>query len=273
MFYNATSKQGKLKKDGSRHTPEFHTFMIRFSETRPLFDFLDCGTGRERADVKLQENFDLFISNPYCCAAFLAICYDNGFVRMLEPYQEIDAVQNKIILIKAGQTAWEFSRLPFEQVEFPTVFKTHYSDKIGLLKAPPGLYGNVTTESTATTPRFPGITSRFSTTFILGLTRGSTLLSGPYGVHDVSSTTKTQDESVRPSQPNTPSVPETSKKIANLQRVIQEKQKIVAKNDLKAKVRNKQLRLIRDLQAGVQRLQDSTDLRQPLPDVASGGVD
>ncbi len=96
-----------------------------------MFDFIDCGGGKERADSKIRQNFELFVSNPYCSAVFLAVCYDNGFVRMLEPYQSMCMpLRNKIVLVRAGQTAPEFAKLPFEFVEFPTVFREQYSFKI-----------------------------------------------------------------------------------------------------------------------------------------------
>ena len=135
VFFNASSHQGKLGKDGLRNTPALHTFMIQFSETHPLFDFLDCGSGRERADSKIKQNFELFIDNPYCRAMFLAVCYDGGFVRMLEPYQHSDDAVTKVVLIKAGQVAPGFTSVPlFRFAEFKSVFREQYSLKIGSIE-------------------------------------------------------------------------------------------------------------------------------------------
>jgi hypothetical protein len=132
VFFNAASAWGKLGKDGIRGTAACHAFMIQFSETYPLFDFLDCGSGKERADTKIRQNFELFIDNPYCRAVFLAVCYDGGFVRMLEPYQYSEDALNKIVLIKAGQVAPGFLSVPrFKFTEFTSVFHEQYSLKIG----------------------------------------------------------------------------------------------------------------------------------------------
>ena len=132
IFFNASSQRGKLGKDGLRGTPAVHTFMIQFSETHPLFDFLDSGSGRERADTKLKQNFELFIDNPYCRGMFLAVCYDAGFVRMLEPYQHLKDALDKIVLIKAGKVAPGFLSVPlFRFTEFPSVFQELYSIKVG----------------------------------------------------------------------------------------------------------------------------------------------
>jgi hypothetical protein len=137
IFFNASSQRGKLGKDGLRGTPAFHTFMIQFSETHPLFDFLDCGRGRERADSKIKQNFELFIDNPYCRAMFLAVCYDGGFVRMLEPYQYSEDAVSKIVLIKAGQVAPAFTSVPlFKFTEFKSVFQELCSLKIGPIGNP-----------------------------------------------------------------------------------------------------------------------------------------
>ena len=131
IFVNAVSKQGKLTKGGLRGTPAVYDYMAQFSQVHPLFDFIDCGGGKERADSKIGQNFEFFVSNPYCSRVFLAVCYDNGFVRMLEPYQSMSPVlQNKIVLVKAGQTALEFDKLPFELVDFPSVFKERYALKL-----------------------------------------------------------------------------------------------------------------------------------------------
>lgn len=132
VFFNASSTHGKLGKDGIRGTAAGHAFMIQFSETHPLFDFLDCGSGKERADTKIRQNFELFVDNPYCRAVFLAVCYDGGFVRMLEPYQHSEDALNKIVLVKAGQVAPGFLSVPrFQFTEFSSVFHKLYSLKIG----------------------------------------------------------------------------------------------------------------------------------------------
>jgi hypothetical protein len=132
VFFNAGSHRGKLGKDGLRGTAAGHEFIIQFSETHPLFDFLDCGSGKERADTKIRQNFELFIDNPYCRAMLLAVCYDGGFVRMLEPYQHSEDALNKICLIKAGQVAPGFLSVPrFKFTEFTSVFHELYSLKVG----------------------------------------------------------------------------------------------------------------------------------------------
>lgn len=100
---------------------DMNTFRRQFTEADPLFDFFDCGTGKERADVKIKENFHLFLSNPYCEHLFLATCTDNGFARMLEPYRYND-VRDKITMVRAGYVCREIANLNLSSVAWPDVF-------------------------------------------------------------------------------------------------------------------------------------------------------
>lgn len=63
VFYNGKSKLPYPRKDGTVHKSVFESFMHKFSETQPLFDFLDCGQGKERADSKIRGRLDETISH------------------------------------------------------------------------------------------------------------------------------------------------------------------------------------------------------------------
>ena len=140
IFFNGKSKVEKKSRPQQRTTSQ--EFVIKFSEADPLFDFLDCGSGKERADSKIRgevyhscictilmrttENFNLYVSNPYCFKTFLAICNDNGYVRMLEPYQNLELARSKIVLISNGLVEREYANLPFSLQEFPSVFRPRH---------------------------------------------------------------------------------------------------------------------------------------------------
>jgi hypothetical protein len=96
-------------------------FRRQFTEALPLFDFFDCGSGKERADYKIKDNFQLYLSNPSCQHIFLATCTDNGFARMLEPYRYHE-VKNKITLVSQGYMLREIEVLGFETIEWPDIF-------------------------------------------------------------------------------------------------------------------------------------------------------
>ena len=58
IFFNGRSSLGErvAPKAGkyARQYSKMEEAMIRFAETQPLFDFIDCGGGKERADSKIQ---------------------------------------------------------------------------------------------------------------------------------------------------------------------------------------------------------------------------
>ena len=106
-------------------------FVQAFVESHPLLDFIDCGTGKERADHKIHENFELFLADPTCKAVFLAVCNDNGYVRVLEPYQFDPIAQKKVILVTAGGMTSEYRKLTasYRFLELPGVFAEYYAGK------------------------------------------------------------------------------------------------------------------------------------------------
>lgn len=101
-------------------------FARDFTESMPLFDYIDCGTGKERADSKIQELAHLFIANPACHAVFLAAAKDNGFARLLEQYSCDAAVRDKIVVVHPGYIIREIDALGFKSVEWSSVFKRQY---------------------------------------------------------------------------------------------------------------------------------------------------
>lgn len=113
------------------------TFPRHFSESMPLFDFVNCGGGKERADSKIQgkrehhfvivltvqELFHLFVANEQCYTIFFAAATDNGFARLLEQYACIPAAKEKIVLVEPGFVAHEIQDLGYKTVRWTTVFR------------------------------------------------------------------------------------------------------------------------------------------------------
>lgn len=54
VFYNGRAMLGERVQNGKRQYTQLEAFMVKFAETQPLFDFLDCGGGKERADDKIR---------------------------------------------------------------------------------------------------------------------------------------------------------------------------------------------------------------------------
>ncbi|PGH00915.1 hypothetical protein AJ79_08070 [Helicocarpus griseus UAMH5409] len=59
-------------------------FTRGFNGSRLLFDFVDVGTGKDRADDKIAEVFKLHLYNCHCHQIFLGCSHDNGYARLLE---------------------------------------------------------------------------------------------------------------------------------------------------------------------------------------------
>lgn len=98
-------------------------FLRDFGQSMPLFDYIDSGRGKERADSKIQETTHLFIANPCCHAIFLATATDNGFARLLEQYACDDEARGKIVLVHPGYIAHEIEALHLQAVQWPSVFQ------------------------------------------------------------------------------------------------------------------------------------------------------
>ena len=64
IFYNGRHMLGPRVANNMRQYTQMEETMIKFAETQPLFDFLDCGGGKERADDKIKGMYDLSL---FCC--------------------------------------------------------------------------------------------------------------------------------------------------------------------------------------------------------------
>lgn len=129
VFHNMTEGATALIGPGGGRTGTRRfadDFARDFTQSMPLFDYLDCGAGKERADSKIQEHVHLFIGNPSCHAIFLAAATDNGFARLLEQYVCDDAMRDKIVLVHPGYIIREIDALGLKAIEWSTVFQHDY---------------------------------------------------------------------------------------------------------------------------------------------------
>ncbi|KAL8754885.1 MAG: hypothetical protein Q9199_004029 [Rusavskia elegans] len=99
-------------------------FVAGFTQSQPLFDFVDAGQGKERADHKIKEQLSLFVNNIQCKHIMLGVAHDNGYVPTLDPYKNNPLVASRISLLKPGHLGREFYGLPFEVVQFDSIFRT-----------------------------------------------------------------------------------------------------------------------------------------------------
>ncbi|EER42013.1 C-x8-C-x5-C-x3-H type zinc finger protein [Histoplasma capsulatum H143] len=76
---DACYKAGLIERPGL-----IEEFARGFNGSRLLFDFVDVGVGKDRADDKIAEVFKLHLYNCHCHQIFLGCSHDNGYARLLE---------------------------------------------------------------------------------------------------------------------------------------------------------------------------------------------
>ncbi len=118
-------------------------FFCSFTQSRSLFQFIDCGPGKERVDAKLRgkhatpscllvpltrlkDTFRFYAHNAQCQRIYLACSHDNGYIAELDKYRHDMIVMPKVMLIHAAQTpsaARAYAGLPFKYTRFDSVFE------------------------------------------------------------------------------------------------------------------------------------------------------
>ncbi|KAB8343133.1 hypothetical protein FH972_022726 [Carpinus fangiana] len=118
------------------HVDELIAFFRGFSSSQFLFDFVDVGPGKERADTKLREHFNMFLGNTQCKHIILGgICHDNGYRNILIPYSRNTGVTSRVTLLQTyDKCAIEYKTSGFELIQWPDVFR-----RIELGSPPPGI--------------------------------------------------------------------------------------------------------------------------------------
>lgn len=70
-------------------------------------------------DDKIRENCHLYMSDSNCHAIFLAVCNDNGYVRMLERYDGNAGPSAKVVLLTNGSTTTDMAKLSYVSIFDP----------------------------------------------------------------------------------------------------------------------------------------------------------
>jgi len=119
-------------------------FATGFAQSQPLFDFVDVGYGKERADHKIRgepiapllniphnaslrlrnlENFTLFVRDMHCKHILFGCCHDNGYIPSLDSWKNNSTVASQISLIQHYQLGEGYKKLPFDIAELSSVFR------------------------------------------------------------------------------------------------------------------------------------------------------
>jgi hypothetical protein len=102
---------------------ELSAFGRAFGLAHPLFNFIDVGSGKERADHKIRETLRLFMPMPQCKHIFFGPCHDNGYLPVLEPFKRDPTTSSRITLVETTPAEPGFVALGFPRVKFPKIFR------------------------------------------------------------------------------------------------------------------------------------------------------
>ncbi|KAF4556150.1 Hypothetical protein D9617_1g080250 [Elsinoe fawcettii] len=108
-----------LQLTGS-HSRSLATFTAAFTAAKPLCDVIDSGDKPSTTDVKIKENFDLYINTSACKHIFFAGCNNQKNLDLLRPYERRS---ERITLIRNAQSWPQFSSLGLRTEELTNVFQ------------------------------------------------------------------------------------------------------------------------------------------------------
>lgn len=100
-------------------------FIQGFNASKLCFDFVDCGSGKERADSKIHEYFKIYLHNVHCLQIFLGCSHDNGYARLLEELLGDARDIDKVTLLEGVPFEKELVQLKdnFKVVKFQNIFR------------------------------------------------------------------------------------------------------------------------------------------------------
>ncbi|KAL1632336.1 hypothetical protein SLS56_003751 [Neofusicoccum ribis] len=124
IYANLEGLSRKLASVGIIRSPaELQVFARAFSLHQPLFNFIDVGSGKERADHKIKEIMRVFISNIQCKHIIFGGCHDNGYLPNLDTYKHDPSYSSRISLLETTPATAGFTALKFKTVNFTSVFR------------------------------------------------------------------------------------------------------------------------------------------------------
>ncbi|WAO91234.1 Hypothetical protein NCS54_00869400 [Fusarium falciforme] len=98
-------------------------FAKDFTQASETTDFVLVGSGKDRADKKIQGVFKQFVGNPTCRHVIFGACHDNSYVRLLEDYASDDSVVERVTLLHGFSVGREFRQLGFKSMAMNGVFR------------------------------------------------------------------------------------------------------------------------------------------------------
>ncbi|KAL9576047.1 MAG: hypothetical protein Q9212_007432 [Teloschistes hypoglaucus] len=104
-------------------TTGLQQFASGFTGRQPLFDFVDVGDGKEKADQKIKDVFSFHIASPQCKHVLLGVSHDSGYVPFLGGFAGDPSFRDRITLLHGHQISPAIQKLGFSRsVKFTSVF-------------------------------------------------------------------------------------------------------------------------------------------------------
>ncbi|KAK5119010.1 hypothetical protein LTR62_000221 [Meristemomyces frigidus] len=105
-----------------------------FSRGNILFDFVDVGTGKDQAYIKVAENFKLFLSDYHCRQLLLGCSQNPEYSRLLEQFSDNREALQRVTLLEGVPFEKDLAILPFPTTRFAGIFR-----ETKLVLSPPDL--------------------------------------------------------------------------------------------------------------------------------------
>jgi hypothetical protein len=142
MYASLGGIAGKLTETGVINRPsDIHDFVRGFNTSQDLFNIIDVGAGKEKADHKVRgsfqyfgyissvqltwktEMFRIFLANKQCKHIIFAGLHDNGYLNILKPYEHDSDTASRITLLETLPAQKEYRTLGLKLVSFDNVFR------------------------------------------------------------------------------------------------------------------------------------------------------
>ncbi|KAF2151020.1 hypothetical protein K461DRAFT_165208 [Myriangium duriaei CBS 260.36] len=128
VFVNMEGMSAKLRACNLLpSTTDLHKIGQAFAHNQPLFQFVDVGAGKERADYKLREWFRLSLGNVQCKHIILGgICHDNGYLPMLEPYKHDASTTRRVSILATLPPEPQYRDMSFKPIRIERIFRSEH---------------------------------------------------------------------------------------------------------------------------------------------------
>ncbi|TLD36608.1 c-x8-c-x5-c-x3-h type zinc finger protein [Venturia nashicola] len=124
MYASLGGIAGKLVGLGVLQRPSaIHYFVRGFNTSQDLFNIIDVGAGKEKADHKLREMFRIFLANKQCKHIIFAGLHDSGYLNILRPYEHDPDTSARITLLETLPAEEPYKTLGMKMISFDNIFR------------------------------------------------------------------------------------------------------------------------------------------------------